>query len=339
MAQPTTSAAPRHVVILAYPGAHLLNIAGSAEVFAAANRAHQERAEAVPSGAAPYTLATVSRDGGGVLSAAGVEIATRPLSGAPETVDILILPGGAGIRPVMADTRTLDWIRQTATKARRVVGLGGGAFILASAGLLSGRRCVNHWRFEDDFAREYPDVRLVRDALFVTDGPFITAAGSSASLDVGLRLVEEDLGPLTALHVAAMLVAPRIRPGDQPQLSAEMKARLTAAPRIARAIDWMSENLARRVSVAEAAERFAMSERNFSRAFHKETGVSPSAFMERLRLEAAQRWLSGSSLPLEDVARRCGYSGAAHMARTFQARLKTTPLAYRRTGAIKGPAG
>lgn len=340
MAPETTPVLPRHVVILAYPGAHLLNIAGSAEVFAAANRAVQERAsDAAPGDDAPYRLTTVSRNGGGVVTAAGVEIATQPLSDLPPVVDALIIPGGAGIRPVMADKAMTRWVAETAQRSRRVIGLGGGAFILAGAGLLSGRRCVSHWRFEDDFEREHPAVHLVRDALFVADGPFITAAGSSASLDVGLRLVEEDLGPLTALHVAAMLVTPRIRPGDQPQLSAEMKARLGAAPRIARAIDWMSENVARRISVAEAAERFAMSERNFSRAFRKETGLSPSAFMERLRLEAAQRWLNGSSLALEAVAQRCGYSSAVQMTRIFQVHIGTTPLAYRRGSAINPRSG
>ncbi|MBG7614720.1 helix-turn-helix domain-containing protein [Brevundimonas sp. BAL450] len=340
MPSTTTSAMPHQVVILAYPGAHLLNIAGSAEVFAAANRAMQERSsDAASSDNAPYRLTMVSRDGGGVLTAAGVEIATRPLSDLPPTVNVLIIPGGAGIRPVMADEAMTRWIADTARRSRRVIGLGGGSFILAGAGLLSGRRCVSHWRFEDDFEREHPAVHLVRDALFVVDGPFITAAGSSASLDVGLRLVEEDVGPLTALHVAAMLVTPRIRAGDQPQLSAEMKARLGAAPRIARAIDWMSENVARRISVGDAAERFAMSERNFSRAFRKETGLSPSAFMERLRLEAAQRWLNGSPLALEEVAQRCGYSGAVQMARAFQVHFGMTPLAYRRASAVSPRSG
>jgi transcriptional regulator GlxA family with amidase domain len=321
----------RRIVVLAYPGAHLLNMAGPGEVFAAANRAYEERQRTgLAREPAPYGLAIVSRDGGPIATAAGIEIATAPLPRLDGRLDTLIIPGGAGIRPVMADARTLDWIRQAASQANRTVGLGGGGFILASAGLLAGRRCVSHWRFEDDLLREYPEVILVRDALFVTDGPVTTAAGSSASLDVALRMVEQDLGAVTALHVASMLVAPNIRPGDQPQLTAEMKARLGATPRIARAIDWMSDNLARRVTVEDLAAHVAMSERNFSRAFRQHTGLTPGAFLAQIRLEAARRWLAGSSLPLDDVARRCGYSSGAQLARAFQAQLGQTPGAYRK---------
>lgn len=334
MAAPTMGApaSPRRIVILAYAGAHLLNIAGPSEVFAAANRAQEEsRAVGPAPGPAPYQLEILSRDGGPIATAAGIIIDTRVLTPDGEgPVDTLIIPGGAGIRAVMADPRTLAWIRATAQHAWRVIGLGGGGFILASAGLLAGRRCVCHWRFEDDLLREYPDVRLVRDALFVTDGRFTTAAGSTASLDVSLRIVEQDLGAGPALHIASMLITPRIRPGDQPQLSAEMRARIGAAPRIARALDWISENLAQRRSVTQMAAQFAMSERTFSRAFHRQTGMSPAAFMEQVRLEAAQRWLAGSTLSVEDVARRCGYSSAAHLTRVLRTRLGLTPLVYRR---------
>lgn len=317
----------RTIGFLAYDGVQLLSIAGPAEVFGAANRAFAERG--IPASRQPYAPRLFSPQGGSVVSASGLTLHTESLADGPPELDTLVVPGGSGIRSIMADHRTVDWLRETAPKARRVVSFGGGAFILAKAGMMSGRRCVTHWRFEPDLVREYPDVHLVGGELFVRDGPFFSAAGGSASVDLTLRLVEEDHGKPIAIHVAHMMVLSRVRPGEQPQLAAELRAQLAATPRISQAAEWIVDHVIERPTVAELAQRFAMSERNFSRTFTREMGVSPQRFIDQTRLEAARRWLSTSNLPLEAVARKAGFSGAEHMAQAFKRSLAVTPLAYR----------
>lgn len=327
---PLAEGAPRLVLIMAYGGAQLLSLAGPCEALAAANKALE--ADGRPPG---YRIAISSAAGGVVPTAAGLGIDTSPFSSlGTARPDTIIVPGGSGIRAVMADTGALAWLRDMAISARRLVAFGGGAFILAGAGLLTGYRCVTHWRFEDDFEREFPDVRLLRGKLYVRDGRIFTAAGASASLDLAIGMVEEDLGHTLASHVAHMLVVPRMRPGEQPQISAELAAQSSASPRVAEAAEWIVQNIHTRPTVAGLARRFAMSERNFSRRFRQETGMSPSGFLEKARLEAARRWLASSALPLESVARKSGFSSAGHLNQAFRKVMGVTPLAYRK--AAKG---
>jgi len=316
----------RLILVMAYDGAQFLSLAGPCEAFSAANTALNASGDS-----AAYTIAAASAKGGIVRSSAGIEINTSAFSdheGAQP--DTIIVPGGAGIRSVMADPHSLAWLRDIATSARRLVSFGGGAFILASAGLLAGHRCVTHWRFEDDLEREFPEIRLQRGALYVRDGRVSSAAGASASLDLAMDMVEEDFGHSLASRVAHMLVVPRMRPGEQPQISAELAAQASSAPRIAEAAEWIARNIHTRPTVAGLASRFAMSERNFSRRFRIETGIPPARYIERARIEAARRWLVSSSAALESVARRSGFSSARHLSQTFRKVMGTTPLAYRK---------
>lgn len=321
------AATPRQIVIMAYEGAQLLSLAGPSEAFSAANKALEAGGRT-----AAYTVRIASRHGGVVPTAAGVEVNTCPFDdGQAMAPDTIIVPGGSGIRSVMADPACLAWLRQIAVTARRLVAFGAGTFILASAGLLSGHRCVTHWRFEDDLEREFPDVRVQRGALYVRDGRISTAAGASASLDLSIGMVEEDFGHVLASHVARMLVVPRRRPGEQPQISVELAAQSSATPRVAEAAEWIVQNIHTRPTVAGLARRFAMSERNFSRRFRDETGMPPARYIEKARLEAARRWLASSSLPLESVARKSGFSSASHLNQAFRKVMGVTPLAYRKT--------
>lgn len=347
MRQPETYPAPppgpagpgagRLVLLMTYDGAQLLSLTGPCEAFSAANTVLKARGDA-----AAYTLAAASAGGGIIRSAAGLEINTDPFARhAGARPDTIIVPGGSGIRPVMADQASLAWLREMAVSARRLVAFGGGAFILASAGLLGGHRCVTHWRFEDDLEREFPEIRLQRGALYVRDGRVSTAAGASASLDLAIDLVEEDFGHGIASQVAHMLVVPRMRPGEQPQISVELAAQSSDVPRIAQAAEWITRHIETRPTVAGLAARFAMSERNFSRRFRQETGVSPARFIEQTRLEAARRWLASSTGSLESVARRSGFSSASHLNQVFRKTMGVTPLAYRRAAArtLTSPEG
>lgn len=324
---------PERVVgFFVYPDAQLLSLAAPAEVFAAVNRARAERQNGPEASA--YRTVTVSLHGGPIETASGLAIETSPLASLDDVaLDTLIVPGGAGIRGVMADAGALSWLADAASRARRVASFGGAAFILAKAGLLRGRRCVTHWRFEDDLALENPEVELVRGALFVRDRGLLSAAGASASVDLALHLIEEDHGRPMALHVAQMLVLSRMRSGQQPQLGVELQAQKADAPRTRRAADWIVDHIAEQPTVAAIAARLAMSERNFSRRFTHDIGLSPQQFIDQTRLETAQRWLTSSDAALDIVARRAGYSSADHMAQAFRRRLKTSPIAYRRSTA------
>ncbi|MGP1276113.1 MAG: GlxA family transcriptional regulator [Caulobacterales bacterium] len=324
---------PRLILLMAYDGAQLLSLTGPCEAFSAANKAIEGEG-----GPPAYAIAAASVRGGNIQSAAGLVINTRPFGDfAGVRPDTIVIPGGSGIRPVMADKASLAWLREAAVSARRLVAFGGGAFILAAAGLLGGHRCVTHWRFEEDFEREFPEVRLQRGALYVRDGRISSAAGASASLDLAIDMVEEDAGHAIAAKVAHMLVVPRLRPGEQPQISAELAAQSAEQPRIVQAAEWIARHIDTCPPVGDLARQFAMSERNFSRRFRQETGLSPARFIEQTRLETARRWLVSSTASLESVARRSGFSSAGHLSQVFRKTMGVTPLAYRKAARQDGP--
>jgi transcriptional regulator GlxA family with amidase domain len=213
---------------------------------------------------------------------------------------------------------------------------GSGAFILGKTGLLNGKRCAVHWRVAHVMRDLFPLVDVDTEALFVRDGNCLTSVGSMASVDLALSMVEEDLGKAMALTIARILVLPRMRPGDQPQVSAELRAQTAATPRVANAAEWIVSNIDKRPTVANLADRFAMSERNFSRVFTRELGMSPQRFIESARLEAARRWLIGSNLPIDTIARRSGYSNGEHLSQAFKKVMLTTPGDYRRAEPSPG---
>lgn len=315
----------RVIGILVYDGALLLNVSGPSEVFFMATR---ERGRA--GGTGGYRVVLLSRDGGLVRTSCGIELNTRGLPEPGElALDTVATVGGMTVRALARDERTIDWLRGAAASATRIASFGGGVFLLAGAGLLDGRRCAAHWRIAEALRRRHPTIRVEPDEIFVRDGNRLTAAGSSASLDLALQMVEDDFGKRLATRVAEVLVVPRMRSGDQPQRSVELRAQVATLPRVSAAAEWIVANIARKPSVAALAERFAMSERNFSRVFSREMGLSPRLFLEQARLEAARRWLAGSDLPIDGIARRTGFASGEHLAHAFRKRMQMTPSAYR----------
>lgn len=311
---------------LVHDGVLMLNIAATS-VFASAN---QELSERPQGGRAPsYRVLLLSARGGPIRTSCGIELFTRAIADFdPAEFDTLTVPGGVAVRDLAEDETVLAWLRR-AGAARRVASSGGGAFVLAKAGLLNNRRCVTHWRYVSALQREFPQVQVEPDALFVIDGNCITTAGSSGVLDLAMHMVEEDHGKLLAMDVARALVVVRKRSGEQPQFSAELQAQAAASPKVTAAAEWIIANIERKPSVARLAEQFCMSERNFSRVFTREIGMSPQRFVERAKLEAARRWLAESDLPVEKVARRTGYSCGEHMAQSFRKAMGSTPGEYR----------
>jgi transcriptional regulator GlxA family with amidase domain len=205
-----------------------------------------------------------------------------------------------------------------------------GAFLLAEAGLLAGRRATTHWAYCEALARRFPDVEVVPDPIHVRDGHIATSAGVTAGIDLALALVEEDLGRDAALLIARHLVVFLRRPGNQAQFSAQLAAQVAARQPLREVQRWIVEHPEADLSVEALAGRSALSPRHFARAFAAEVGVTPGRYVEGVRLEAARRLLEDTDDGIEEIARSCGYGTPEAMRRAFVRTLAAPPTEYRR---------
>jgi transcriptional regulator GlxA family with amidase domain len=325
MAKPT-----RKVLVVAFPQAKLLDVTGPCEVLADANRA-------LGGDGGGYDVEVVSARAGPVETSSGVQVvAHRGIASVRGPIDTLLVCGGPGVTQAAADTALLRWLGRSAGRARRVGSVCTGAFLLAAAGLLDGRRATTHWAFCDRLAQEYPRVTVDPDPIFVRDGSVYTSAGVTAGLDLALALVEEDLGRDVALGVARHLVMFVRRPGGQSQFSALLELQRADRKPLRDLQSWASEHLAADLSVEALAERVHMSPRNFSRVFRREVGRTPARFVERLRVERARQRLEESTAGLQQIARECGLGCADSMRRSFLRVLGVAPSDYRARFRIPG---
>jgi transcriptional regulator GlxA family with amidase domain len=313
----------RSILVLAFPGAQLLDVTGPLQVFASANELAENRGMAKP-----YAPCVVAAEAGPVVTSSGVALAANSLRAAGKCADTLIVAGGKGVHPASRDPRLIRWIRQQAARSKRVASVCTGAFLLAEAGLLDGRTVVTHWTRCDELAKRYPRLKVEADPIFIREGAVWTSAGVTAGIDLALALVEEDLGRSAALDVARELVVFLKRPGGQAQFSA-MLSMQTASDRFGELHAWMAEHLRADLSVPALAERARMSERSFMRHYRAETGRTPARTVEQFRIEAAQRLLGESSWTVKRIAARCGFGAEETMRRSFMRVLGVTPQAYR----------
>jgi transcriptional regulator GlxA family with amidase domain len=309
----------RRIVIVAFPDVQSLDVTGPAEVFGAAARL----------GHAEYAVAAVASGGESVSTVAGLTLLPRPLSAARGRIDTLIVAGGPGTAAAAGDARLIDWIRGAAGRSRRVASVCTGAFLLAVAGLLDGRRATTHWASCDHLQRLHPEIEVDPDPIFVRDGDVWTSAGVTAGIDLALALVEDDAGADAARDVARWLVLFLQRPGGQAQFSAQLARPVAERDPLRELQAWLPEHLDADLSVAALAERACMSPRNFARAFRREVGTTPAAYVAELRLERARAELESGAAPVEEVARRCGFGTVETLRRTFQRRLRVAPADYR----------
>jgi transcriptional regulator GlxA family with amidase domain len=247
-----------------------------------------------------------------------------------DPLDTLIVAGGWGSREAAACLETLAFIRAASARARRTASVCSGAFILAAAGLLDGRRATTHWGRAAELARAYPLVHVDPDRIFTRDGDVWTSAGITAGIDLALALVADDLGEGVAKRTAQQLVVYYRRPGGQSQFSALLEADPPHG-RFASLLGWAREHLHERLSVERLAECAVMSPRHFARAFAAETGVTPAKAIERLRIEAARDIVESSAEPIEGVAVRTGFGDPERMRRAFIRAFGQPPQALRRT--------
>ncbi|KVF11681.1 MULTISPECIES: GlxA family transcriptional regulator [Burkholderia] len=316
-------AAPRSILVLAFPRAQLLDVSGPLQVFASVNELAQERGQP-----APYAPRVVAAEAGPVETSSGLVVMAESLRSAARHPDTLIVAGGKGVHAASRDARLVRWVRQQAARTRRVASVCTGAFLLAEAGLLDGRRAVTHWARCDEFAARYPNVRVESDPIFIREGALWTSAGVTAGIDLALALVEEDLGRATALDVARELVVFLKRPGGQAQFSTMLSMQRTD-DRFGELHAWMAEHLTADLSVPALAERASMSERSFVRHYRAGTGRTPARAVEQLRVEAAQRLLGETTWPVKRIAARCGFGSEETLRRCFVRVLGVSPQGYR----------
>lgn len=274
-----------------------------------------------------YDVRVLSEAGGAVAaSLPGLALQSEPLDEGP--YDTVIFSGGLELADL--SPAVLGFVRRSAEQARRVAAICTGAFILAEAGVLDGRQAATHWAAARELQARYPKVKVDADRIFIVDGPIWTSAGATAGVDLALGLVENDLGREVARSVARKLVVYHRRGGGQSQHSAllEMDAK---SDRIQSVLDYARRNLHRPLSVEDLAEVARLSPRQFSRAFHAETGQSPAKAIESLRVEAARILMEQTRHPIEAVAEQTGFADRERMRRAFLRAFGQPPQAIRRT--------
>ncbi|UVK52615.1 GlxA family transcriptional regulator [Mesorhizobium sp. AR02] len=311
----------RRIEILAYPDIQLLDVSGPLQVFASANDFRTQAGEP-----APYEVAVVAASPQ-IRTSAGLVLEAAALPAHGLEIDTLIVPGGWGVNAACEDPELIDWVTGRSRDAKRTASVCSGAMLLATAGLLDGRRAVTHWGRCAEFARRFPAVRLEPDPIFIRDGNVWTSAGVTAGIDLALSFVEADLGRRVALAVARELVVFLKRPGGQAQFSQTLKLQ-QGDERFDRLHGWIQDNLDGDLSLPNLAERANMSPRSFSRHYREATGRTPARAIEEIRIEAARRMLERGQA-VNQTARRCGFGSEETMRRGFLRVLGTNPRDYR----------
>jgi transcriptional regulator GlxA family with amidase domain len=328
LARPTFSANPpsltaMRVAILAFPRVQLLDVIGPTDVFAeAARQLGDPRA---------YRVQVIGTESDVLKGSSGLRLlvdATVATHRGP--IDTLLVAGSPHVDEVAANEALQAWLRRQSRQVRRIGSVCSGAFVLAAAGLLDGKKVATHWNSAERLGALYPRTQVDADAIFVKDGNLYTSAGVTAGMDLALALVEEDHGRELALRVAREMVMFLKRPGGQSQFSAHLAAQ-TAERSVIRDVQaHVVAHLHGDLSVPALAAKASMSERNFARVFRTEAGVTPAEFVESARIEAARRRLEESDVPLKKLADEIGYGNVDGLRRAFMRRVGISPKDYRR---------
>jgi transcriptional regulator GlxA family with amidase domain len=317
----------RKIGFLVFPEFQVLDLTGPLAAFEMPTRNRTPK---------PYRLQVLSEAGGLVKSSSGLAIATERIGFS--RFDTVIAVGGLGAFAAARSPRLKTFVRNAAKNCRRVTSVCSGTFILAAAGLLDGLRATTHWRAAPLLQRQYPNIRIESDRIFVKQGSIWTAAGVTAGIDLALALIEEDLGPEIAKRAARDLVVYYRRPGGQSQFSALLELEATSE-RIQHALSYARAHLGEVKSVEQLAKASGLSPRQFGRLFLAETGQTPAKAVEKLRTELAKSRIELSDEPIEAIARAVGFKDPERMRRAFVRTYGQPPQALRRiarVGSVKG---
>lgn len=306
----------RRITLVVYPGSSVIALA-ALSVFETAN---------MFAGETPYEFRVVSEKGGAVPTSLGMHLQTERISG--ESGDTLLIGGGASSREPSSPAM-INFVRAAVDTHRRIAAICVGAFVLAEAGLLDGRRATTHWGYARELQKRFPKAKIDEDRIFTNDGQVWTSAGMTAGIDLALAMVEDDLGAEIAKLVARKLVLYHRRGGGQSQFSTMLELS-PKSDRIQTALSYARENLHTPLNVPQLAEAAHLSPRQFSRAFRAETGQSPAKAIEKLRVEAARTLMEQSRHSIDVVAKQTGFSDRDHMRRAFLRAFGQPPQALRR---------
>lgn len=313
----------RDVLIVLFDGVQSLDVTGPLEVFAGANTELTGQGEDKPG----YLVRTASLDRAVVRCSSGLTLTPDLDLHNARTPHTLVVPGGTGTRT--PDAELVAWLRRRAERVPRIMSVCTGAFLLAEAGLLTGRRVTTHWSRCAALARKFPEIDVDAEPIFIRDGRIATSAGVTAGIDLALALVEEDLGRDVALTVARGLVMFLRRPGNQSQFSVQLTAQFAQRKSLRDVQRWIVEHPDAELGVDTLAARANLSPRQFSRVFTQEVGVPPGHYVDQVRLERARGLLEDTKDSVERIARRCGYRTTESMRRAFLRTLDVSPSEYR----------
>lgn len=308
------------MIAVVLPDFEILDLAGPLQAFHEANRC-----------GAVYRLMTCGV-GPSARSEQGVRLSDLEPLPEPTEHDLVLVPGLRLASMGAEAGQAAAWIRRAHDAGARIASVCTGAFVLADAGLLAGRQCTTHWSRVDDLARRVPTAQVLRNRLFVRDGPITTSAGIASGIDMALWLVEEGWGPLVAAAAAREMVVYLRRDSAHGQGSVYLEYRTHLHPGVHRVQDWLVTHPAESATLAELGRVAAMSPRNLTRAFRQATGISVQQFRSKLRLELAGNLLNDPGLSVEGVARQCGFDSARQLRRLWRAAYGTSPSAGRKNG-------
>jgi transcriptional regulator GlxA family with amidase domain len=316
---------PIDIWLLVFPGFLLLDATGPAQVFSTANDEARDAGQQEP-----YRIRMTAPGGGPVASSSGVSVLTEPLPRRSLAGATLIVAGGRGLNgdgTVLAPA-TISWVRRAAGEVARCCSVCTGAFVLARAGLLDGRRAVTHWLDAARLQAQYPAIEVQDDAIYIKDGPVYTSAGIAAGMDLALSLVEEDRGRAAALGTAKRLVVFYKRPGGQRQFSSELLAQADPQGLHGQLTGWLRPRVKRQIDVEQMAAAFALSVRTLHRRLQREAGISPAQLLLRLRMEAACGLLERPGMTVKRAASQSGFGSEYNLRRAFAAQLGVVPSEY-----------
>lgn len=319
----------KHVVFLVPPSSTLLDTCGPMDVF---QRAIDNMQQLGHTAGFTYRIHLVStRRSRQIVVSSGITIVSEGwYRNIDYPVDTLIIPGLPQKQEYKVGKDVLNWIKEQSGKVRRICSVCAGAFMLAEAGVLNHKKATTYWMLYDKLAKNFPDITVNPEAIFVKDGNVYTSAGITTGMDLALALIEEDLGKSFALQIARIMVLYLKRPGNQTQYSMVLESQQIDHQPIRKAIDWIYTHLQEEITVEKLADHTLMSPRNFARVFVRELGTTPIKYVEKLRLETATRYLTETHLTIDEIAGLSGLKNSTNMSRLFLSSFGITPSQYRR---------
>lgn len=307
----------RHIVMFAYDGVGVLDVTGPLDVFSTANAMYGQEIYKI-------SIAGQFKEQQ-IHTSSTIRLMSDLAWTDPFDAHTVFIAGGPSAEEASAEL--IDAVFSVHGTVPRLCSVCTGSFILAEAGLLNGKRATTHWARAEKLRLLFPSIEVMVDAIHTKDGDIYTAAGVTAGIDLALALVEEDFGRKLMLDVARMLVVFGKRPGGQSQFSSHLISELCES-RLSAAIDWIRQNYKNEIDTATLADRVSMSARNFVRVFKQELGITPTKFLEKIRLEVAVKLLEESTKSIAKISSECGFSSDDHFRQAFARTFKVTPQQY-----------